>query len=422
MKAAMTKSTPPDGPSSDTNPPQALRRDSLPSTLLFPKNLVKDAAPNLQLEDTWKERLLRISKGIFAPRTAVLGFIGLAAIYSFGIGRSRYTSVSEFVVQQPTPMNNTANTILSGAPAVPQSISSLLDGQYLSIYLTSPDIKNKLYPEPAQLEALYAPERPDFLAGLSANSDPDEQVSFFRKQISIQPKPLSGSILIRTHGFQPEQALELNQSLLAQAQKFVNEVNQSISVDQQAFAQKELQIAEEKLKTAKQKLQAFQDQYGQLNPELEQETTSSFIAQLESNLVDLKVELATLKRRYIDPSSPEVSYVADQVQELERQIREEREKAVGPTGRDLNKLTSQAESLKSDVEFATTALEAARLAVDNSRRESQRQAKFIVMLSKPQLPSSEDMNWRWQFFLSSIGVVIVGWAVGGFVVAAVRKN
>ena len=94
----MTKSTPPDGTSSDTNPPQALKRDSFPSTLLFPKNLVKDATSNLQLEDTWKERLLRISKGIFAPRTAVVGFIGLAAIYSFGIGRSRYTSVAEFVI------------------------------------------------------------------------------------------------------------------------------------------------------------------------------------------------------------------------------------------------------------------------------------------------------------------------------------
>ncbi|AII44200.1 hypothetical protein KR100_12650 [Synechococcus sp. KORDI-100] len=319
-------------------------------------------------------------------------------------------------------MNNTANTILGAGTAVPQAINSLLDGQYLKVYLASPDIKKKIYPEMRQLEMLYAPERPDLWAGLPANSDFNQQVDFFRRQLSVQPQPLSGSIVLRTHGFQPEQALALNESLLRQSQKFVNEVNQSISADQQEFAQKELQISQEELKKAKQKLQDFQDQYGQLSPEVEQQTTSSFIAQLESNLVDLKVELATLKRRYIDPSSPEVAYVADQVQELERQIREERQKAVGANGRDLNKLTSQAESLKADVEFATTALEAARLAVDNSRRESQRQAKFIVMLSKPQLPTSEDMNWRWQFFLASIGIVVVGWAVGGFVVAAMKKQ
>ena len=188
------------------------------------------------------------------------------------------------------------------------------------------------------------------------------------------------------------------------------------------FAEKELKIAKNDLDIAKQKLQAFQDKYGQLSPEVEQQTTSSFIAQLESNLVDLKVELATMKRRYIDPASPEVAYIVDQVQELERQIAEERQKAVGAGGRDLNKLTSESESLKADVDFASRALESARIAVDNSRRESQRKLKFIVMLSKPQLPSGEDSNWRWQFFLGSVGVVIMSWAVGGFVIAAIRKT
>ena len=129
-----------------------------------------------------------------------------------------------------------------------------------------------------------------------------------------------------------------------------------------------------------------------------------------------------MKRRYIDSDSPEVAYIADQVQELERQIAEERQKAVGAGGRDLNKLTSESDSLKADVDFAAKALETARIAVDNSRRESQRKLKFIVMLSKPQLPTAEDMNWRWQFFLASVGVVVMGWAVGGFVIAAIRKT
>ena len=417
----MTKSVPPEETFSDSSKPLSEKEQLLPSTAIFPKTLMQ-ASPDLQLENTWKQRFSRITRSVFAPRTAVIGFIGLAAIYSFNIGRSRYTSISEFVIQQPAPMNNTANTILGAGTAVPQAINSLLDGQYLKVYLASPDVKKKLYPESNQLEAIYAPESPDVWAGLPAKSTPNEQVEFFRRQLNVQPQPLSGSIVLKTYGFQPQQALELNQSLLRQAQKFVNEVNQSISADQQAFAQKELEISTNELQKAKQKLQDFQDQYGQLSPEVEQQTTSSFIAQLESNLVDLKVELATLKRRYVDPASPEVAYVSDQVQELERQIREERQKAVGPNGRDLNKLTSQSESLKADVEFATRALEAARLAVDNSRRESQRQAKFIVMLSKPQLPTSEDMNWRWQFFLASLGIVVVGWAVGGFVLAAMKKD
>ena len=76
----------------------------------------------------------------------------------------------------------------------------------------------------------------------------------------------------------------------------------------------------------------------------------------------------------------------------------------------------------SDVTFATDTLQAARLAVDNSRRESQRQLKFVVILSQPQLPVSPDPNWRWQAFLASVGIIIVGWGVGGFLLNAVRRS
>ncbi|MED5384344.1 MAG: hypothetical protein VX481_07315, partial [Cyanobacteriota bacterium] len=150
----MTKSIPPDQSPSDSSLPRPIEDEASPSSLLFPKSIIQDATSNLQLDDSWRQRSLRVLKGIFTPRTAVLGFIGLSAIYSFNIGRTRYTSVSEFVVQQPTPMNNSANTILGAGTAVPQAINSLLDGQYLKVYLASPDIKKKIYPEMRQLEML----------------------------------------------------------------------------------------------------------------------------------------------------------------------------------------------------------------------------------------------------------------------------
>ena len=414
----------PDSSSLDSSSPEQNpgrnRRNLIPLTL--PRQFQSFPSGALQSSESRLDGIKRFGQTLLRPRTLVLGFIGLSAFYSFFVGRARYTSTSEFYIQQPTPLNSAANTIFGAPVAVPPILNSLADGQYLKVYLASPGIKQTLYPEPTQLEALYAPESPDVFAGLPPKSSANQQVSFFQRQMDIQPQPMSGSIIIKTNGYQPEQALKLNQSLLGQAQKFINEVNQSINADQQVFAEKELKIAKNDLDIAKQNLQAFQDKYGQLNPEVEQQTTSSFIAQLESNLVDLKVELATMKRRYIDSDSPEVAYIADQVQELERQIAEERQKAVGAGGRDLNKLTSESDSLKADVDFAAKALETARIAVDNSRRESQRKLKFIVMLSKPQLPTAEDMNWRWQFFLASVGVVVMGWAVGGFVIAAIRKT
>ena len=113
----------------------------------------------------------------------------------------------------------------------------------------------------------------------------------------------------------------------------------------------------------------------------------------------MKVEEAALRRQYRDPNAPEVAFVADQVNELELQIRQERDRALSKDGRDLNALVLEEAELISDVEYATTNLQSARLAADNSRRESQRQLKFVVVLSQPQLPVAPDQNWRWQAFL-----------------------
>jgi capsular polysaccharide transport system permease protein len=257
---------------------------------------------------------------------------------------------------------------------------------------------------------------------LYANSSAPEQLDFYRKQLTAAPQPMSGSVVLTTSGFTPKQAFDLNAALIKQSRRFVNEVNQSINAEQNKFALKEVSLAELNLKSASRRLELFREKNGNLSVESEQAATSSFISGLESQLVELKVEEAALRRQYRDPNAPEVSYVADQVKELEVQIRQERNRSVSKDGRDLNALVLEEAGLTSDVEFATESLQSARLASDNSRRESQRQLKFVVVLSQPELPVMPDQNWRWQAFLAFVGIVVVGWGVGGFILNAMRKS
>ena len=367
--------------------------------------------------NAWQGRFEILKK----PRVLISLFLAASAFYCFVIGRDRYTSVSEFVIQQAAPLETSSASVLAGAAAAPQVLTSLVDGQYLQVYLASAEVKNRLFPNLVSLEKGYKQSFPDVFSGLSSGSSSPQQLSFYRKQIQISPQPLSGSVIIRTVGYGPEQAFSLNQSLILQSRRFVNEVNQSISADQNIFAQKEVKLAEKNLKEASRRLEIFQDRFGQLNVASEQAATTSFISELESRLVDLKVEEATLRRQYRDPNAPEVSFVADQARELEKQITKERQKSVSENGGDLNSLAIQESSLLSNVEFATESLKSARLAADNSRRESQRQLKFIVMLSQPQRPVAPDQNWRWQSFLGSIGIIVVAWGVGGFILAAMKE-
>jgi capsular polysaccharide transport system permease protein len=91
---------------------------------------------------------------------------------------------------------------------------------------------------PAVLEKKYKPSFPDIFSGLPSGSSPPSQLSFYRKQLQVAPQPLSGAVILTTVGFSPEQALTLNKSLIDQSRRFVNEVNQAISADQNLFARK----------------------------------------------------------------------------------------------------------------------------------------------------------------------------------------
>ena len=399
-----------------------LNRSSIPfsfaSKKLFSSSSFPDFSKIGQLSPLWHERLARVAR----PRVLISAFLATSAFYCFVIGRDRYTSVSEFVIQQAAPLEGTTASILGGSATAPQVLTSLVDGQYLQVYLESSDVKNRLFPDGKKLEKAYRPKLPDIWTGLYTNSSAPEQLDFYRKQLTAAPQPMSGSVILTTSGFTPKQAFELNTALIKQSRRFVNEVNQSINAEQNKFALKEVNLAELNLKSASRRLELFREKNGNLSVESEQAATSSFISGLESQLVELKVEEAALRRQYRDPNAPEVSYVADQVKELEVQIRQERNRSVSKDGRDLNTLVLEEAGLISDVEFATQSLQSARLASDNSRRESQRQLKFVVVLSQPELPVVPDQNWRWQAFLASVGIVVVGWGVGGFILNAMRKS
>ena len=371
-----------------------------------------------QSAQVWRDRLNRVA----SPKGLISTFLVASALYCFVIGRDRYTATSEFVIQTAAPFETASASVLAGAAAAPQVLTSLVDGQYLQVYLESADVKERLFPDGGKLEQEYRVKFPDLRAGLPSNSSAPAQLDFYRKQLVVAPQPLSGSVILTTSGFTPQQAFSLNTELLKQSRRFVNEVNQSISADQNQFAIKEVQLAQISLKAAKRSLEIFREKHGNLSVLNEQAAASSFISGLESQLVELKVQEAALRRQYRDPKAPEVAFISDQVDELEAQIREERSRAVSEDGRDLNALALEEAGLISDVEFATQTLQSARLAADSSRRESQRQLKFVVVLSQPQLPVAPDQNWRWQSFLGSIGIVVVAWGVGGFILSAMKKS
>jgi capsular polysaccharide transport system permease protein len=132
-------------------------------------------------------------------------------------------------------------------------------------------------------------------------------------------------------------------------------------------------------------------------------------------LIDLRVELATLKRQFKDPTEPEVAAIEDQVRELEQQIQKERRSAVSRQGRNLTRKAADILKYESDVSFATDSYKLALTAVEKARVESKRQQKFMALLSAPQLPEDPENDWRSKGFFAVVAACAVALSLGKFI-------
>jgi capsular polysaccharide transport system permease protein len=344
-----------------------------------------------------------------------------SAIYFFGIGRNRYQVNSSFIVRLPDAPSTTTSSLLGTTLAGPTMLGSLEDGRFLAVYLTSPEVMKRVFLQ-LKPEVTWARNSRDPFAGLRANANFDEQLAFFRRQVFVTPQDLTGVINLTTIGLDPKPSYKLNQLLLQEAEIFLNRVNQGISANQQKFAESEVEKARLRLDQALTAFNNFKNRFGQLDPAQASAATTSYITQLEGKLVDLKVQEASLKRQFKDPTTPEVAYISDQVREMERQIQEERDLLVAPEGKDLNRIVAEGAKLETEVTLATEALKASVTAADNSRQRTQQQIKFLVRLAEPEIPILEAYDWRWKGFLATVGGLVVIAGLSSFALGIVDRR
>jgi capsular polysaccharide transport system permease protein len=346
--------------------------------------------------------------------------IAMSGIYFFGIARNRYVVRSDFVVRKA---DDTTSASTSGIAALlgGGNQSSLEDARFLELYLQSPQVLQDLLTT-FDFNAAYAKSGLDPFAGIEPGASRERRLLFFKNQVAVQLQEISGIITLKTIGLDPKTSLRLNEFLLQKADKFVNRLNQDINRQQLEFAAKEVDKSERRLRNVSDKLTAFQDKNEVLDPAGEASSSTAAIAALEQELGKLKVQEAAKRRQFKDPKDPEIQLIADQVDELEKQINSERLRLVSPSGKDLSRITAEAERLKGELAFATELYRASLTAAETTRVDSLRKQKFMAILSSPQLPEDAAIDWRFRGFFTVSMIILVGYALVKFVLGMAESH
>ena len=367
----------------------------------------------------FKNNQLLKSKSINFTFLAIFLSILVPLLYFYKIGRERYYVRSDVVVRKAgngEEMTMGLGSILGGG-----NLGSIEDSYYLRTYLESPQVLEdllKVFP----FKDAYEKSGLDFYAGLSKKWTNERIYKFFRKQVSISLNSTTGEIKISTVAYDPNSALKINSFLINQAELFVNKLNQNVYKRQQDFVNKEVTRNSKLLNESISKLQQFQKDNEIINLEIAIISNQSMISALESELANKKVQLSTLRRRFLDPNAPEIIILSDQVEELKDLIKEEKRLLVSPKGKKLNEIAATQKMLEANLKFSKDLYNNSLTAAEKTRVDSLQQQRFMAILSKPIMPDDEWYYWRHRGFLTSISILIVGFSLTKFILGMAESH
>lgn len=343
----------------------------------------------------------------------------LGAIYLFGIAADRYVSESVVSVRSSSQSGGGLEGI--AMLLVPQAGSGRQDTLILQEYLQSMDIL-KLADQRLALRKAYSGPAVDVFFRLPAKATQEQFLAYFRGRVEVQFDDTSGLLKIRAQGFTPDAALKLNQLLVETGEKFINEVSHRLAREQLTFAESELAKAQGNVQTAKLALEAFQREYGIVDPAAQAMGNTSLTVQLQAMLSKKEAELKGLVGVY-DANALPIKAMREEINGLRAQLDTEARRAFGgASGSKLNKLAVDYQTLILGLEFAQEGYKLALTGAESSRIESTRKLKSVVLVESPTLPESAEYPRRWYNLLAlALGLLLL-YGIVSLVVATIEDH
>ncbi|MCA0177128.1 MAG: capsular biosynthesis protein [Proteobacteria bacterium] len=325
----------------------------------------------------------------FTPRRLQVAILVLPAavalLYMLVFSANRYVSESIVAVRSANP------TAAVGASAISlgtgASLGAYADTLYLMDYIESGELLEEL-DRKLNLRAHYESPKIDFVYRLWDGTSREWFLKYYRHRIDLEFNDSTGLITVRTQGFTPEMAKQINDAILAACERFVNDFSQRVAREQMKFSEGELALAASKLDKAKNDVVQFQSANKMLDPAAQQMAASSLTAELQASIARLEADLKN-KLSFMQPDAPAVTSVRDQVAAYKAQLEAERLRTTSTeSGDKIGTLNANYQRLALTAMFAEESYRAANTAYQAARIEAGQKVKSLVVVTHPLLPES----------------------------------
>ena len=354
-------------------------------------------------------------------RLAVIAIPWIAtAIYLF-FAADRYVSESIVAVRQEGSAMSMPTGIDPLAAMFGSTVASREDQYMLQAHILSMDMLQML-DEKLDLRNAYSAPKFDFIFSLSETATQEEFLEYFRSRIDVTVDDTSGLLTIKTQGFTPETAMDVNREVVAISERFINESSHRLARDQMAYADSELRNARADLDLVRKKILAFQVKHSILDPSAQAAANVGLTSELQSMLAKHGAELKGLQA-YLNDDAPQLQALKAQIAGIREQLDDERRGSVANAdGKSLNVIAGEYQELLAELEFESDAYKGALVGLETARIESTRKLKSLVLVESPALPESATYPRRLYTLIALLMVLTLLYSIVRLIVATIEDH
>jgi capsular polysaccharide transport system permease protein len=344
----------------------------------------------------------------------------VVAFYYCLIASPQYISTTKFnvVVESGGSTNFLASSL--GLAFGGSSQTNINEAFIVKEFLKSQDIIHIL-DKKINLLKIFDHNNADFWAAPPKNPNIEDYLDFYTRMIDVSLNETDGFVTLNVAAFTPKDAQIIAESIMQEAEDFVNKRSSRMQKDSIKFAEKFLMNAEQKVLEANISLSKFRNTNQSFDPTVTAKGVLQITSQLEGELAKTKTEIATLKN-YLKSDNPKIQNLEAKKSSLENQIKSQSGRLAAHQGSSLADMTQEYEAHKLMTEFAVKRYATAIVGLEEARAKASQQMKYLLRVTGPTIPEKSTKPEPLKEIFGTFFVTLVMFTIGGLILSALKDH
>ncbi len=244
----------------------------------------------------------------------------VVSVYMIFFASDQYQSSAAFAVRNSSSTGGA--TDLLGLVMQSGADTTVSNSYILNDYLQSQpfleDVMNHF-----DLDRIYASSDWDWWFRMGADLPVEAKLKYWKSKIETKYDQASGIIVVDLLAFTPEDARNILAYIVQKSEDLINNLSESARRQSLKSAQESLATAEVRLRTVRRQMLNYRETAQEISPEDNAKLAFQMIGELESQITTKQTTLKTLDG-YLDPKSPRMAMLKQEIKGLKRQLDTER--------------------------------------------------------------------------------------------------